>query len=227
MGAQAETTWRESPSESAARAAHRSFLDRYYGATHRIYDATRAPYLLGRDVLIGQLVRERWKTLVEAGCGTGRNLARLERRRPARRYGGIEPSAPMRERAIRRAPFARIVDGFAEDAPYGALVRGPVDRILFSYALSMITDPDEAIAHARLCLSPRGDVACVDFGDLGGVPRPLRRAFVRFLDAFHVRPLPRALFVRHGARIVDGPLGYYRIARFPPLHVPAGYGPPE
>lgn len=213
-----------SPRESEARADHRRFLDHYYGATNRIYDVTRAPYLLGRDTVIDQLVRERWKTLVDAGCGTGRNLSHLAKRRPSRRYAGIEPSEPMRMRAMRRAPFAKIVDGFAEDAPYGALLSGPVDRILFSYSLSMVGDPDEAIAHARLSIAPRGSVVCVDFGDLGGVPRSLRRAFMRFLDAFHVRPLPHALFVRHGAQLVNGPLGYYRIARFSKLHIPTGYG---
>ena len=216
-------TWRPSPQESAAQAEHKSFLDRYYGATARIYDVTRAPYLLGRDRLLAQLMAERWKTLVETGCGTGRNLAILHRRRPGRRYAGIEPSTPMRSHAKERAPFARVDDGFAEDAPYRALLGGPVDRILFSYSLSMVRDPEEAIAHARMSLSVRGEVACVDFGDLARVPRALRRSFMRFLDAFHVRPLPRALLARHGGRVIEGPLGYYRIVRFSSLHLPDGY----
>jgi S-adenosylmethionine-diacylgycerolhomoserine-N-methlytransferase len=205
-----------------ARTLHRRFLDDYYGATHRVYDATRRYYLFGRDRVLDTLARERWRTLVETGCGTGRNLAHLRAMKPSARYAGIEPSAPMREHAMRRAPFARIADAFAEDAPYLALAGGPPDRILFSYSLSMIADPDEALAHARTSLAPRGKLVVVDFGDLSGVPRLVRRRFVRFLDAFHVRPIPRALFTRHGAELIAGPVGYYRIATMGAARPPHG-----
>ncbi|MFO0685507.1 MAG: class I SAM-dependent methyltransferase [Sandaracinus sp.] len=206
--------------DDATRHAHRAFLDAYYGATHAIYDVTRRYYLFGRDRALDLLARERWRTLVDVGCGTGRNLEKLHRARPGRRYAGIEPSAPMRDRAVERLPFARIIDAFAEDAPYLALAGGPPDRILFSYSLSMVADPDEALAHARVSLSERGKLVVVDFGDLAGVPRPLRRAFVRWLDAFHVRPVPRALFDRHRATLHAGPFGYYRIATMGPAHAP-------
>lgn len=202
------------------RAAHRRFLDDYYGATHRIYDLTRRYYLFGRDRTLRELARQRWRSIVETGCGTGRNLAKLHAMKPGRRYAGIEPSAPMRAHAMERAPFARIADAFAEDAPYLALAGGPPDRILFSYSLSMIADPDEAIAHARMSVSERGRVMVVDFGDLGGVPRSLRRAFVRWLDAFHVRPLPSIFFARHRAQIVNGAFGYYRVATLAPIRQP-------
>jgi len=206
--------------DAAMRDEHRGFLDSYYGKVDAVYDATRAYYLFGRDRVLRTLIRDRWRTIVETGCGTGRNLAVLHTARPSRRYAGIEPSAPMRRRASIRAPFARIVDAFAEDAPYLALAGGPPDRILFSYALSMIADPDEAIAHARLALSSEGRLVVVDFGDLDGVPRALRRPFVRWLDAFHVRPQPGSFFTKRGAQLVRGPLGYYRIATFSPLRVP-------
>jgi S-adenosylmethionine-diacylgycerolhomoserine-N-methlytransferase len=200
---------------------HRRFLDDYYGATHRVYDATRRYYLFGRDRVLRDLARQRWRSIVETGCGTGRNLAVLHRLKPRRHFGGVEPSAPMRAHAQSTAPFARIVDGFAEDAPYLAIANGPPDRILFSYSLSMIGDPDEAIAHARVSLAERGRVVAVDFADLGGVPRPLRRAFVRWLDLFHVKPLPSAFYARHRAQVFDGPLGYYRVATFDPVRPPA------
>lgn len=206
--------------ETGERTLHRRFLDRYYGATHRVYDLTRRYYLLGRDRALRDLARQRWRTLVETGCGTGRNLAHLHALKPARRYAGVEPSAPMRARAMARAPFARIVDAFAEDAPYLTLASGPPDRILFSYSLSMIGDPDEAMAHARMSVSERGRIVVVDFADLSGVPRTLRRAFSRWLDAFHVRPLPSAFFARHGAHVIHGPLGYYRVATIGPIRAP-------
>lgn len=208
--------------DHAARVAHRRFLDGYYGATRSIYDLTRAPYLRGRDRLLKSLVKERWRTLVEVGCGTGRNLRFLHARRAGRGYAGVEPCGPMRALATKRAPFARIVDGFAEDVPFGAIFDAPPDRILFSYALSMIEDPDEALAHARLSVAERGAVVVVDFGDMKGMPRMVRTLFRRWLAAFHVTPLPRAFYVRHGGDVIEGPLGYYRIARFRAVRPPHG-----
>ncbi len=204
-------------SEIPERDPHRSFLDRFYGTAH---DATRRYHLFGRDRVLRDLARQRWRTLVEAGCGTGRNLGVLHALKPARRYAGVEPSAPMRARALEQAPFARIVDALAEDAPYLALAGGPPDRILFSYSLSMIGDPDQALAHARMSVGERGQIVVVDFGDLGNIPRAFRRAFVRWLDAFHVCPLPASLFARHDARLTPGPGGYYRVATIPPIRQP-------
>lgn len=199
----------------ADRDAHRRFLDRYYGAARGVYDVTRAYYLLGRDPLLAELASEPWARLVEIGVGTGRNLSYLKRARPSALFGGVDASKKMLEVAEKRCPFARFVLGFAEDAPYADLLGRPPDRVLFSYCLSMVEEPDRALRHARSQLAPSGEIVVVDFGDLRSAPETMRRAFGAWLETFHVRPLPRPLLERHARRIEEGPLGYYRIARIP------------
>jgi S-adenosylmethionine-diacylgycerolhomoserine-N-methlytransferase len=206
----------------ASHRAHRDFLDAYYGWARPIYDVTRKHYLLGRDRTLRELLDEPWSTLVEVGAGTGRNLELLHAARPGARFGALEPSTPMREHLARRCAFARVRDGFAEDLDYGSFFEGSApDRILFSYSLSMMQDPEGALRNARRSLATGGEVVVVDFGDLHGVPRRVQRLFRRWLASFHVTPVDRALLQRERGRVSEGPLGYYRIVRLPPLRWPS------
>jgi S-adenosylmethionine-diacylgycerolhomoserine-N-methlytransferase len=200
---------------SDGQASHRAFLDRYYGLTHHVYDVSRKYYLFGRDGVLDRLLASDWATLVELGPGTGRNLARLHRRRPNAVLGGLEASEVMRAHALRRCPWARIDAGFAEDGDVAAVLGGPPQRILMSYCLSMFTDKDRAIDNARACLAPGGELWVVDFSDLAGLPRLPRRAMRTFLSAFHVEAVPDELLRRHGASHVEhGRLRYFVLARF-------------
>ncbi|UJR81943.1 class I SAM-dependent methyltransferase [Sandaracinus amylolyticus] len=199
-----------------SRDDHKRFLDAYYGWARDVYDVTRRYYLLGRDRVIDQLLREPWNRLVEIGPGTGRNLRKLHAERPVALYGGIEASSAMLERARARCPWAIFEEGFAEDAEYRELLGAPPDRVLVSYTLSMVQDVERAIENAREMVSPRGEIVVVDFGDLRGLRGPLAPALRAWLEAFHVTPLPSGVLERHARTIEDGPLGYYRIARIPP-----------
>ena len=199
-----------------SREDHKRFLDAYYGWARDVYDVTRRHYLLGRDVVLEQLLREPWTRLVEIGPGTGRNLRKLHARRPVALYGGIEASSAMIEHARARCPWAILHEGFAEDARYDELLGAPPDRVLVSYTLSMVQDVERTIENARRMVSPRGEIVVVDFGDLRGLRGPFAPALRAWLEAFHVTPLPRGVLERHAHTIDDGPLGYYRIARIRP-----------
>jgi S-adenosylmethionine-diacylgycerolhomoserine-N-methlytransferase len=202
-------------SEAHRLLEHQGFLDRYYGLTRHVYDATRKYYLFGRDRALEQLLAEPWNTLIEIGPGTGRNLRHLHARRPQARYGGVEASAEMLTHAAERCGFAHLVHGFAESADLVAIHGRRPDRILFSYALSMMTQPERALANAERALAPGGQIVVVDFGSLRGLPPPLREAFRRFLASFHVRPgLLDSLRRADGYQV--GPLGWYEIARLGP-----------
>jgi S-adenosylmethionine-diacylgycerolhomoserine-N-methlytransferase len=203
------------------RDRHRAFLDGYYAWAEPIYDLTRKPYLLGRDRAIDLIAERPFARLVEIGAGTGRNLARLHALRPDARYAAVEPSAPMRRRLEARCPWARTEDGFAEEVDCRALFElARPDVILFSYSLSMIQEPGRALRKARAALAPGGEIVVVDFGDFHRVPRRVGRLFRRWRDAFHVRPVDRALLATERAIVEDGPFGYYRIARLPPAPAP-------
>lgn len=197
---------------------HRAFLDRYYGATHRVYDLSRKYYLFGRDTLLDRLCEESWSTLVEIGPGTGRNLRLLHERRPHAQYGGLEASTVMRDYATRRCPWAKIELGFAEQGDIRAVLGRAPERILLSYSLSMFQDPEAAILNARRQLARGGHLVVVDFSDFGSMPPILRDPLRRFLAAFHVRSVDDALLQANGATSLEHGVGRYFVrARLPAL----------
>ena len=124
--------------------SHRRFLNAYYGPSRHIYDLTRKYYLFGRDRALDGLKAETWSTLVEIGPGTGRNLRVLRRDRPGARLGGVEPCDEMLGHARERCPWAALQHGFAESADLTAVHGTRPDRVLFSYCLSMVSEPAAA-----------------------------------------------------------------------------------
>lgn len=170
-------------------------MDRVYRNQRRFYDLTRKYYLFGRDRLIRELDLEPGETLAEIGCGTARNLVAIARRYPANRLYGLDASSQMlktAEAATRRAGFSdriELVQGYAEDVT-PALLRcdKPLNRIIFSYSLSMIPDWQGALAAASRALAPGGLIHVVDFADLEGLPDSAARLLLRWLRQFHVAP---------------------------------------
>ena len=193
--------------------AHRAFLNRYYKWSKPVYDLTRKYYLLGRDRLLDELCRERWSALVEVGPGTGRNLLKLSAFKPGAVLGGIEPCDEMLDLAQHRLPGARFVHGFAETTDYVDLLGQPIDRILFSYSLSMIGDQTAALDRALDALAPGGQLVVVDFADLSGLPAISGRALRKWLETFHVRPLNPTPLIERGASVIYGRGRYYLLGR--------------
>jgi S-adenosylmethionine-diacylgycerolhomoserine-N-methlytransferase len=166
-----------------------------YRYTRHIYDLTRKPYLLGRDRLIAELGLEAGGSVLEMGCGTGRNLIAAARAYPQAELYGFDISEEMlktAKAAISRAGLADRIhlvqgDATAFDAAF-AFGRGAFDRVYFSYALSMIPPWRAALAHGLALTSAGGRLSVVDFGfceELGGVPRAILHGW---LNLFHVTP---------------------------------------
>ena len=70
-------------------------MDRMYRHQRRIYDASRAFYLLGRDELIEGLDATPGTTVLEIACGTARNLIKVAERYPGARLYGLDISVEM------------------------------------------------------------------------------------------------------------------------------------
>jgi S-adenosylmethionine-diacylgycerolhomoserine-N-methlytransferase len=208
MAASPEARWEDHGQD------HRRFLNAYYGQYRHIYDITRKYYLFGRDRTLRELEGEAWSTLVEIGPGTGRNLRRLQRARPGARFGGVEACDEMLTHARERCPWASLVHGFAETADLAAVHGARPDRVLFSYCLSMVSEPRAALARARESVRDGGSVVVVDFADMATMPSRMRSALRAWLGAYHVKPLEDDVLQQPGARVIYGPMRYYSIARF-------------
>jgi S-adenosylmethionine-diacylgycerolhomoserine-N-methlytransferase len=170
-------------------------MDGVYRRQRHVYDLTRKYYLLGRDLMLAGLEVPPGGSVLEIGCGTGRNLVLAARRYPDARLFGLDISAEMlrtaagslaREGISGRTALAR-GDATAFDAA-ALFGRERFDRVFISYALSMIPNWDRAIGQALACLAPGGSLHIVDFGGQERLPDWFRAALRAWLARFHVAP---------------------------------------
>ena len=170
-------------------------MDSVYRRQRYIYDFTRKYYLFGRDRLIRELAPAPNARIIEVGCGTARNLIRVAKRYPGRKYFGLDASEAMLKTARAAVERADLQDqivlahGYAEALTpdlFGESA-GFTD-IIFSYSLSMIPDWKQSLSAAAKALSPDGRIHIVDFGDLNGLIVPARKVLLAWLRLFHVEP---------------------------------------
>jgi len=175
------------------RADDAARMDAIYARQRHIYDLTRKYYLLGRDRLIDGLDVARGDTVLEVGCGTGRNLIAVARRYPDARLFGIDISEAMLATALAKIRVAGLESRIAlaqGDAtgfdPLRLFGMARFDRVFFSYTLSMIPAWHAALAHGAAVTAGRLDL--VDFGQQERLPSPWRRALFAWLARFDVSP---------------------------------------
>lgn len=176
---------------------HAALMNRLYRVQRRwgIYDTTRRYYLLGRDPMIEALGPPPGGSVLEIGCGTGRNLVVAARRYPEARFHGIDISTEMLAaagRALEKARLAgRVRLAHADAAAFDAqrtFRQDGYDRIFISYAVSMIPQWRTVMAQAVRRLTPRGELHVVDFGDMAGLPAWCKAAMHGWLGWHHVTP---------------------------------------
>lgn len=176
----------------------RAAMDRMYRWTRHVYDASRKYYLLGRDHLVENLKPANTDLVVEVGCGTARNLRKTAVQYPGLKFYGIDASDEMLKtaRAImhKRGLSDRVIlaQGLAQDfdpADTFGFTR-PIDKIVFSYALSIIPPWRESLDHALKLLKPGGEIHIVDFGGQEGLPPAFRKFLFWWLKKFHVYHKP-------------------------------------
>ncbi|NGO62782.1 class I SAM-dependent methyltransferase [Rhizobium daejeonense] len=178
--------------EAGLDAEHAERMDSMYRYQRHIYDLTRKYYLFGRDRMIARLDVPREGSLLEVGCGTGRNLLLAHRLYPTARLYGLDISAEMlvSARANFRGKPAVPVLAVADATTFTAGEFGVsgFDRVMISYALSMIPDWEKAIDASLAALKPGGSLHVVDFGQQEGLPGWFKRFLQSWLDRFHVTP---------------------------------------
>jgi len=182
----ADTSW---PAEATRR------MNRMYRRQRHIYDGTRRYYLLGRDQLIAGLRPAAGASVLEIGCGTGRNLVLAARLHPDAQFFGLDVSTEMLTSAIsaisRHGLTDRIRvahgDGTAFD-PQALFGVPSFDHVMIFYSLSMIPDWRRVLQAAASRLKPGGRLHIVDFGDQERLPDMAGALLRRWLALFDVTP---------------------------------------
>lgn len=170
-------------------------MDGIYKYQRYIYDATRKFYLLGRDRLLDELKPADGATVLEVGCGTGRNLILAARRYPNARFIGFDISNAMLETARTQINKAGLSDrisvnqGDATDFDLQAMFgQAHAERVYISYTLSMVPPWRDVLPQAIEAVAPGGRLHIVDFGQQEGWPRIFRSALFAWLRQFSVHP---------------------------------------
>lgn len=169
-------------------------MDKMYRWTRHIYDLTRKYYLLGRDDLIKHLNAKKNETVCEVGCGTARNLIKMAQRYRRADFFGLDASEEMLKTAsvnlervglhndiIIRQAFSQ---SFAPKELFA--LENPIDKIVFSYALSIIPPWKESVDHALALLPSGGEIHIVDFGNQESLPKFFQKFLTWWLGLFHV-----------------------------------------
>lgn len=188
-------------------------MDRMYRLQRYFYDATRKYYLLGRDRLLDEMDVRPGEHVLEAGCGTARNLIILAKRYPKAHFYGLDASSAMLETAQAKIDSAgvkniRLKTALADDFRFDSTfeLAKPFDKIFFSYSISMIPPWRESIENALQNLAPGGSLYIVDFYDQAALPSLFRNALQRWLELFHVHyPAELVPFLRslENARVIS------------------------
>ena len=170
-------------------------MDGIYRFQRHIYDVTRRYFLLGRDQMLDGLNIPKNGTVLEIGCGTGRNLIGAARRYRSAKLYGLDISEEMLKSAsanIMRDGFQRrIILAHADATDFSAQKTFGVakfDRVFFSYTISMIPHWQAALDQALVCVADGGELHIVDFGQCGRLPSIFRRGLFAWLNLFHVSP---------------------------------------
>ncbi|MER8976130.1 MULTISPECIES: class I SAM-dependent methyltransferase [unclassified Mesorhizobium] len=191
-------------------ASHAELMDGVYRWQRHIYDLTRKYYLLGRDRLIAGLDVPAGGTVLELGCGTGRNIILAARRYPGARFFGLDISAGMLETATaalaREGLSGRVTLARGDATNFDAKALFGVesfDRVFVSYSLSMIPGWEKTVSAALAALSPGGSLHVVDFGQQEALPSWFRKLLRGWLKKFHVEPRQslRAILDSESARV--------------------------
>jgi S-adenosylmethionine-diacylgycerolhomoserine-N-methlytransferase len=153
---------------------------------------TSPVFLLGRDELLDSLHPKINEIICEVGCGTARNLIYLAKTYHNTNFIGMDASALMLEIANKKvkkeklATQIKLVHGLAGEYEF----EQKIDRMIFSYSLSMMSKPREILENCLAQMPPGGIIHIIDFGDFKLWPGFFKAPTIKFLNLFEFFPKP-------------------------------------
>lgn len=146
-------------------------LEGFYETQAKIYDATRATLLKGREdslkLAVAHLAKQKDLVWVDVGGGTGFNVEQMDKIHALKNFAAIyivDLSPSLLEVAEKRFAGLSNIHCMLADACTFVVPHDGVDLVTFSYSLSMIPTFHSAIDHATTLLQKDGLICVVDFG---------------------------------------------------------------
>lgn len=143
-------------------------IRKYYSRHAGWYDSTRWTFLFGRDEALKYVRLDPFseETLLEVGCGTGRNLKYMAQHFIQIFLIGVDVSPEMLNQADKNLErYEERISLYQQPyAPGTFELPQKVERILCSYSLSMFNPGwEQALDRAAQDLAPEGKIIVVDF----------------------------------------------------------------
>lgn len=178
-----------------------SRLERFYRIHAKFYNLTRRFYLVDRQRAVERLDIKPDHIVFDYGCGTGLNIPFLLAKTSPDRLIGIDYATAMLDIARRHYPWLKLIRG---DITIPLIAPRAADRILCTYALSMVEDWQQALLQMKDALSETGVLVILDFHTWYGRLRAFYPPFKRWLHLHGVdTEQPVIPFMNHHFRHVE------------------------
>jgi len=146
---------------------------------------------LSRRLVSSLTIKDSYRAVIDVGCGTGKELARLAAaNRPSVQFTGVEPAPMMRQLAAKRTAEygnVRILAGTFEELP---LEDQSADYLYSILAFHWATDLERSVSELRRALRPTGEM------DLMFIGRENGREFIRATTPVFFRYLSPAQMIK-------------------------------
>ncbi|MDH5719951.1 MAG: class I SAM-dependent methyltransferase [Spirochaetia bacterium] len=159
-------------------------LDRFYKFHSVIYDITRVFFLPCRAKAVKLLKPMPNDTIIDFGCGTGYNLKKIYNLSSETSLVGVDLSSHMLKKASKKIPSAKY---YKHDI--GTInIKYKAEKIISSYALSMVPDWQKVILNMKKHLKKNGTLVIADFYKFSGFLKIFYPPFSLWLKAHGVTP---------------------------------------
>jgi malonyl-CoA O-methyltransferase len=131
-----------------------------YDRWSKFYDSYDNPMVFGADQIVQRLAEHvAGLDIIEFGCGTGRNLARLKQGGAAKLVGCDLSQGMLEQARARDSELTLLQQDMLQPLP---LADGSADLILFSLALEHVSDLASPLREARRLLRPAGKIIVIE-----------------------------------------------------------------
>jgi len=188
-----------------------SRVEKFYKIHSKFYDATRWIFLPARKKAVAMLDIKAGDSVIDCACGTGYNMRHFPKEQVA--ISGIDCTDAMLQRAKNKFPAHQFVNGDITTYRFAK----PADKIICTYALSLVTEWEKAILNMKDTLGEHGTLVILDFCPITGWVRFLNPILRWWLRTCHVDmdiaviPFLKQHFT--SVEVKTGTFGYYFLAK--------------
>lgn len=159
-------------------------IGKIYKTHAKFYDLTRKFSLFNRKKAVELLDVQKQDKILDLACGTGLNISLLLKKTSSENILGIDYSEAMLRKAGEKYPNIKFIQGDVSAYKFSK----KVDKIICTYAISMIDNYEKTIFNVKNSLKDNGVFVILDFYKWNGVIKPFYPIFKSWIKKYGVNP---------------------------------------